>query len=55
MLEKESIIRMSGNSVSIIIPADIWKDSANKFKLGQKIMVSLSSSGKEIKIITEKD
>jgi len=53
MLEKESVIRMSGNSVSIIIPANVWKDSSNKFKLGQKITVKLSSSGKEFRI-TEK-
>lgn len=50
MLEKESVIRMSGNSVSIIIPADVWKDSSNKLKLGQKIKVKLSSSGKEIRV-----
>jgi antitoxin component of MazEF toxin-antitoxin module len=50
MLEKDSVIRKSGNSVCVIIPADIWKDSSNKLKIGQKIKVTLGESGREMKI-----
>jgi antitoxin component of MazEF toxin-antitoxin module len=55
MLEKESFIRKFGNSVAVIIPADVWKDSSNKFEVGQKIKVKLSESGKEIKVTKERD
>jgi len=50
MLEKESVIRKAGNSIAIILPADIWKDSSNKFEVGQKIKVKMNESGKEIKV-----
>jgi antitoxin component of MazEF toxin-antitoxin module len=50
MLEKESAIRKFGNSVAIIIPADIWKDSSNKLEVGKKVKVKLDESGKEITI-----
>lgn len=50
MIEKKSYIRKFGNSVCVIIPSDIWKDSTNKLKVGQEVNVKLSEGGREIKV-----
>jgi antitoxin component of MazEF toxin-antitoxin module len=43
MIEVETVIRMSGNSVVVIIPMDVWKDSANKFRLNQKVKLHIGN------------
>lgn len=50
MLEDKANIRKYGNSICVIIPASVWKDSTNKFTIDQQVNVKLSQTGKELKI-----